>query len=191
VRNDSGERVGVVVAVDGRNIISGARSELARGEPMYILEPYDSQSYTGWRTSLASVHEFYFTDFADSYANAFGDSSARGVIAVAVYREMRRVSEVNEARAPPPAARAAAADSALAAKAAPSEPGTGYGERRAEAAVRVAFDAEAREQSRVLLKYEWRETLCRRRLLDCQTPLANRLWDEDEGGGFAPRPPQR
>src|SRR5690348_4572128 len=35
--NQSGQRVGVVVAVDGRNIISGARSELERGEPMYIL----------------------------------------------------------------------------------------------------------------------------------------------------------
>jgi hypothetical protein len=194
VHNQTGQRVGVVVAVDGRNIISGARSQLAHGEPMYVLEPYASQSYSGWRTSLASVQQFFFTDFEHSYANAFGDSSARGVIAVAAYREVARVRESRDepARLPAPAPRADAAGTAAgAAKASASQPGTGYGERRAEAAVRVAFDAEPREQSRVLIKYEWRETLCRRRLLECAQPLANRLWDEDERDGFAPAPPQR
>src|SRR3982751_906560 len=37
VRNTSGERLGLVIAVDGRNIIDGKKSELARGEPMYVL----------------------------------------------------------------------------------------------------------------------------------------------------------
>jgi hypothetical protein len=194
VRNESGQRVGVVIAVDGRNIISGARSELAHGEPMYVLEPYGSQSYSGWRTSLASVQQFYFTDFEHSYANAFGDSSARGVIAVAVYREVPHVSEASDelARAPAAAARAdAAGTTAGSAKATAPQPGTGYGEHRAEAAVRVAFDAEPREQARVLIKYEWRETLCHRRLLECAQPLANRLWDEDGRDSFAPPPPRR
>jgi len=38
VRNSSGERLGLVIAVDGRNIIDGKKSELARGEPMYVLD---------------------------------------------------------------------------------------------------------------------------------------------------------
>src|SRR5262245_9167190 len=40
VRNDSGERLGLVIAVDGRNIINGAKSGLARGEPMYVLDAH-------------------------------------------------------------------------------------------------------------------------------------------------------
>lgn len=87
VSNESGERVGLVIAVDGRNIISGAKSELRRREPMYVLGPWQSEELSGWRTSLANVHEFYFTEWEDSYAEAFGDRSAKGVIAVAVYRE--------------------------------------------------------------------------------------------------------
>ena len=37
VSNPTGSRIGVVVAVDGRNIINGAQSQLAKGEPMYVL----------------------------------------------------------------------------------------------------------------------------------------------------------
>jgi hypothetical protein len=224
--NRSGERVGVVVAVDGRNIISGARSDLERGEPMYILAPWDTQMYSGWRTSLADVHEFYFTDWQDSYAEAFGDRSARGVIAVAVYREKERALPWSggsgsredrrerdaEPRSPAPPAAAGNAQAAPSGEAAgrggdkgggvladraaksqsseakDSEAGTGYGDRRDEPAVRVAFEAESRASSRVFLKYEWRETLCRKGVIDCREP-ENRFWPDTLS--FAPPPPSR
>ena len=86
VRNTTGERLGLVIAVDGRNIINGAKSDLARSEPMYVLDAWATQDYAGWRANLDAINEFYFTDWSDSYAEAFGDRSARGVIAVAVYR---------------------------------------------------------------------------------------------------------
>src|SRR5204863_2911720 len=70
VRNTTGERLGLVIAVDGRNIINGARSELARSEPMYVLAPYGTQDYAGWRANLDAINEFYFTDWSDSYAEA-------------------------------------------------------------------------------------------------------------------------
>ena len=88
VRNRSGDRLGLVIAVDGRNIINGRKSDLARTEPMYVLDGWDTQNYAGWRANLEAINEFYFTDWTDSYAEAFGDRSARGVIAVAVYREV-------------------------------------------------------------------------------------------------------
>ena len=88
VRNNSGQRLGLVIAVDGRNIINGGKSDLQRTEPMYVLAPYETQDYAGWRANLAAINEFYFTDWSDSYAEAFGDASARGVIAVAVYGEV-------------------------------------------------------------------------------------------------------
>jgi hypothetical protein len=75
------------------------------------------------------------------------------------------------------------------AKAQRSEPGTGYGDRRTEPAVRVAFDAEARPSSKMFLKYEWRETLCRKRIVDCREP-ANRFWPDD-ALSFSPPPPRQ
>ena len=89
VRNLLNRRIGLVVAVDGRNIISGTKSWLKNNERMYILEPYGSGSFAGWRTAQDRINRFYFTDVPDSYAAAFGDESAMGVIAVAVYPEAR------------------------------------------------------------------------------------------------------
>jgi len=88
VRNTTGERLALVIAVDGRNIINGQKSELASAEPMYVLDAWQTESYAGWRASLDAINEFYFTDWKDSYAEAFGDRTARGVIAIAVYHEV-------------------------------------------------------------------------------------------------------
>jgi hypothetical protein len=187
VRNHSGERIGLVIAVDGRNIISGQRSELARREPMYILSPWETDDYSGWRTSLDEVHEFYFTQWEDSYAAAFGDRSARGVIAVAVYHEDAPRQPLAEAESKSERAQARAASPATADAAA--EPGTGYGDAREEAAVRVAFTAASRASSKLFLKYEWPKSLCRRGLMRCDDDH-NRFWNED-GLAFAPPPPRR
>ena len=87
VHNNLGCRVGVVLAVDGRNIISGAKSWLRSDERMYILGPGETQEYAGWRTAQDKVNRFYFTTMEDSYAAAFGDTSAMGVVAMAVFPE--------------------------------------------------------------------------------------------------------
>jgi hypothetical protein len=179
IRNHTGERIGVVVAVDGRNIISGKRSELERNEPMYVLSPREREEFAGWRTSLDDVHEFYFTDWKDSYAEAFRDRSAKGVIAVAVYREAYREKE--ELARPQ-------SDERRESKA--GAPGTGFGDRRYDPAVRVDFDAQRTASSQVFLKYEWRETLCRKGIARCDRGRErNRFWDDDLA--FAPHPPRR
>src|SRR5512136_2455475 len=90
VRNRLDRRVGLVIAVDGRNIISGEKSWLGNSERMYILDPYGSGEFAGWRTGEDRINRFYFTDVPDSYAAAFGDGSAMGVITVAAYPEVRR-----------------------------------------------------------------------------------------------------
>ena len=211
VRNQTAERVAVVIAVDGRNIISGGRSDLARGESKYVIEPWETQEYAGWRTSLSEIHAFYFTDWNDSYAEAFGDHSARGVISVAVYREReierarRREIEDRDRRLE----RSASADSAHASPPAPSSnaagarasekqsrdaaPGTGFGERHYDAAQYVAFQAESYPAQKIFLKYEWAETLCNRGI-SCDGRYAsrdNRFWPEHRGREFAPYPPYR
>jgi hypothetical protein len=205
VRNTTGERLGLVVAVDGRNIINGARSDLSRSEPMYVLDAWSSEDYAGWRANLEAINEFYFTDWKDSYAEAFGDRSARGVIAVAVYREVqpreprpRLYSEEREGQSTPPAATAApsvaqdradkAEAGAGARRAQEKSAGTGYGDRRVDRAVEVEFLAQSSVDSRHFLKYEWRETLCRKQVIECGE--SNRFWDE-RTLGFAPPPPRR
>lgn len=45
VSNRSNKRVGVVLAVDGRNILSGKKSYLQSHERMYILGPHQTQEY--------------------------------------------------------------------------------------------------------------------------------------------------
>ena len=194
IRNLLPRRVGVVVAVDGRNIISGKKSWLKNHERMYILGPHESCEYRGWRTESDRVNRFYFTDAGESYAAAFGDNSAMGVIAVAVYPELLRPEP------PPPAAdltRDRAGSAAQAPKAEKSAPagralesaGTGYGRGEYSPSRLVAFEPEARALETVLIKYEWRATLSRLGIIPCEKPPLppNRLWDE----GFAPPPPRR
>ena len=90
VKNRLNRRVGVVIAVDGRNIISGGTSWLKNSERMYILDPYGSGEFSGWRSSNDHINRFYFTNVPDSYAAAFGDKSAMGVISVAAFSEVQR-----------------------------------------------------------------------------------------------------
>jgi hypothetical protein len=197
VRNTTGQRLGLVIAVDGRNIINGRKSELERTEPMYVLDAWSTQDYAGWRANLEAINEFYFTDWMDSYSEAFGDRSARGVIALAVYQELppvpvyqprleeQELSRDSASGAPPPAsaAREKSANSQRRAESA----GTGYGERRVDRAVHVEFVAR-QQAARHFIKYEWRDTLCRKRVIECAGQ--NRFWDESTLG-FAPPPPRR
>jgi hypothetical protein len=194
VRNYTPYRVGLVVAVDGRNIISGKKSFLQPQERMYILDPYGWGYYDGWRSSSSQVNTFYFTDAGGSYAGAWGDSSAMGVIAVAAFLEQRPPEPpVYERREPygqqdlkempkksaPQAMRPRAE----------TQPGTGYGEERYSPVIRVDFVPEPVAAERHFLKYEWRETLCRKGIVDCRSPQPrNRFWDENRG--YAPPPPR-
>jgi hypothetical protein len=190
IRNSSPERIGVVIAVDGRNIISGKKSDLKPAEDMYIVNVNETGRYEGWRTDQDTVHRFYFTEPDDSYSvRTFNDTSAMGVIAVAVYREKDRQPLIEEMRkresAPSaPSAGAAAESKSLAAR--DEAAGTGFGEGQYSPTVRVAFEPERTPAQKMLVKYEWRETLCKKGIINCGQEGRNRLWDEGE---YAPFPP--
>lgn len=202
IRNRSDQRIGVVIAVDGRNIISGDRSNLRSNERMYVLEPGQRETYEGWRANRNRVNRFYFTDAGDSYAGAWGDYSAMGVIAVAAFREAvsypaprpqpwsdgregDRRSDKGRMQSAPPAA-------ADAPRRQQSAPGTGYGESEWSPSRRVEFAPEQRPFARFFLKYAWRDMLCRERIVDCgrdQSRRHNRLWDENDDD-YTPPPPR-
>ncbi|HOY67965.1 MAG TPA: hypothetical protein PLP29_13840 [Candidatus Ozemobacteraceae bacterium] len=181
IRNESDRRIGLVIAVDGRNIITGDRSYLRSSEGMYILNPWGAGEFSGWRTSTRSVARFYFTDEQDSYAAAWGDSSQIGYITIAVFDERRpwieeRLSMKDEAGAP----RASS-------KIAPdrmhesSEAGTGYGEHEYSPVQAVDFDAESFARDRISIRYDWPSHRHGRDI---------RPYD-DHSERFAPPPPHR
>jgi hypothetical protein len=127
--NTSGERVLVVLSVDGVNAVSGEDADPAQGG--YVLAPWESAEIAGWRKSLDDIAQFYFTDLPDSYAARTGRPDNVGVIGIAVFREARPLridapsiiggnEAESEARAPSPAADKAIAQQRI---------GTGHGAR--------------------------------------------------------------
>jgi len=89
LRNNTGRRIGVLVAVDGLNVVNGERSGLDRGEAMYVLGPWEQAEIQGWRTSLNEVRKFVFVDEERSYAQRTGQANGdMGWIRVAAFREV-------------------------------------------------------------------------------------------------------
>jgi hypothetical protein len=85
--NHTGERVMVVLSVDGVNAITG---ETASGnQDGYVLEAYETATIDGWRKNLDTTAAFYFTNLGNSYAARTGRPQNVGVIGAAVFREAR------------------------------------------------------------------------------------------------------
>jgi hypothetical protein len=212
--NRTGERIGVVLAVDGLNAVSGERDR-GRGR-MYVLDPWQRTTVQGWRTSLEEVRRFTFVDEQASYAARSGKSNEKmGWIEVAAYRERRPfVGSPKPPRVPwPPepyegegdsttkreapagdAARdsaEAASPSVLGREQARSYPGTGWGPRADDPVVLVSFDPESEPSERVALRYEYRAALVALGVLPRHHPPSrDRLRERDRSQqGFAQPPP--
>ena len=195
--NNSGRRLGLVIAVDGRNIISGQKSNLAWTERMYILGPWQSATYKGWRTSNRKINRFFFTGSENSYAGAWQDHSAMGVIAIAAFNEQRQSRSYMKKSAPyDNASRDAVAGATAEAEASSDrreksrQAGTGFGEQKYSYARVVSFKPVTVALEKYFYKYEWRETLCQQGIIDCSPHGPNRFWPEREDYyGYAPYPP--
>jgi hypothetical protein len=210
--NRSGERVGVVLTVDGLNAISGTRDR-GRGR-MYVLDPWGQATVRGWRTSLEEVRRFTFVDEEISYAARTGQSNSRmGWIEVSAYRERRRwrplpvpeappfIRNRDGARKPSPRDDASSAPSEPTAEAearsmqkgegasgARSYPGTGWGSRTHDPAVLVHFEPEPSLSQKIVLRYEYRDALVALGILP-RPHARDRLAERDRGEeGFAPPP---
>ena len=210
--NRTGERIGVVLTVDGLNAISGER-DASRGR-MYVLDPWQRTTVQGWRTSLQEVRRFTFVDEQASYAARSGKANEKmGWIEVAVYRERRAfvrsvipqatprpepygAERETEAKSEAPAQRAqrdsaeAAAPSVLGGAPARSYPGTGWGARAEDPVVLVSFDPEREPSQRVTLRYEYRPALVALGVLPRWLPPSrDRLSERDHAEpGFAQPP---
>ncbi len=211
--NRTGDRVGVVLTVDGLNAISGER-DTGRGR-MYVLDPWQATSVQGWRSSLQEVRRFTFVDERRSYATRSGKANEKmGWIEVAVYRERqafvrarphpyperRRPYPIEEqessgrtqapaAPEPPSAGDAAGATARLESDTKRSYPGTGWGQRTHDPVVLVSFDPEAEPRERITLRYEYRPALVALGVVPPRTSPRDRLWQRDLAEpGFAQAP---
>ncbi|HVI96523.1 MAG TPA: hypothetical protein VM753_21065 [Anaeromyxobacter sp.] len=168
VRNGSGERVEVVVSVDGRDVVDGRPSRLEKHG--YILQPYGSIAIDGFRLSDAAVAAFRFASVPRSYAARMGDARDVGVIGVAIFPERAPELAYDAERlrgadaAPSP--RAGAQPGAPAASAAPERRaerrglGTEFGEERTSPVERVSFErARPRPDAVLTLRYDDRPGL--------------------------------
>jgi hypothetical protein len=88
LKNNTGRRVAVLLAVDGLNVVNGEMSNLRSTEPMYVLGPWEHATIRGWRSSLDEVRRFVFVDERKSYAQRTGQANSdMGWIRVLAFRE--------------------------------------------------------------------------------------------------------
>ena len=157
---------------------------------MYILGPHQSGVYHGWRTSRNRVNRFYFTGMSDSYAAAWGDYTAMGVIAIAVYQSRHNDLSGNRGKGKrtDPMDRPRANGKR-------ENPGTGFGENKWSPSKTVHFSPQRKPIIREFIKYEWRSTLCRNGIISCRKSKVRknrkRLWNNNSREqDYAPFPPQ-
>ena len=164
--NTTGQRVLVVLSVDGVNAVTGQTASPSQAG--YVLEPWETAEIAGWRKSLDDIAQFLFTDLPDSYAARTGRPDNVGVIGIAVFRE-RQVRPVYAPLPSPPiaaqeraagnAAKSAAADSAMA-ESAPQRLGTGHGQREWAPVGQTEFvRASSRPQQVTQLRYDDADSL--------------------------------
>jgi hypothetical protein len=217
LRNRTGERIGVVLTVDGLNVIDGRRSQLTNSEPMYVLDPWESATIQGWRTSQRDIRKFVFVDEERSYAERTNQGNGDlGWIRVNAFREVRpfawwglRKDQPNggdrnlrdehsapEAAPAPPTGsmdfqgREQAAPNEMRAqrKSEDSNPGTGWGEKGYDPVRETEFRAMSQPGDRIVLRYEYANGL---RALGIE-PIRwrSRTRDRDRGSYGYAQPPR-
>jgi hypothetical protein len=191
--NTSGERVLVVLSIDGVNAVTGQTAHPSQAG--YVLEPWQSTEVDGWRKSMDDVAQFFFTDLPDSYAARTGRPDNVGVIGIAVFQEARRYyhpqpmpyprdapgapEDAAAGRAAPPAAQA---EKSIARDQANQGLGTGHGEREWSPVSHTGFERASRTPAQVTqVRYDDYRTLVARGVLPRRW---HERWGRDEPRAF-------
>jgi hypothetical protein len=206
LRNNSDQRVLVVLSVDGLNVISG--DVAAPNQTGYVLDPWQSADITGWRKSSQEVAQFVFTDPGRSYAGRTDRPDNIGVVGIAVFNEARRY--VALARPAPPVARSgsrvqpqpqasetadaamssAKATGSVAAAPAPAL-GTGHGRREQSYSGSTGFErASTAPAQRLDVRYDSERNLIARGILPARIPYRD-AGPQAFPEAFVPDPPSR
>jgi len=174
IRNHTGERIAVAVAVDGLNSID-AKSTTARQAAKWILGPYETVTLDGWQTGSSTARRFFFTTEERSYGEWLGKTANLGVISAAVFREMPQPAPMLKSEAPRRSRMPAAAgegkrmesfEEPADTDSAESElsddlAATGIGREIAHRVRRVRFEVQASPAAVLELRYEYHDALVR------------------------------
>jgi hypothetical protein len=204
--NRGGERLLVVLSVDGVNAITGDTA--AWNQSGYVLDPGDSVDITGWRKSDQHIAAFEFTSLGDSYAARTGRAANVGVVGAAVFREAVPRQVMSESPAVSPLSAQAPAPSLMnrlndasadavprarsgVERAAPAKLGTGHGASEWAPIQHTAFERRTSRPDQVLeIHYDSQANLMAagivpRPMASLPRPFPN------SGGGYVPDPPAR
>lgn len=216
LRNDSGERVAVALAVDGLNSID-AKTTSVQAARKWVLEPWQTITLDGWQTSDATARRFVFTTEERSYGSWLGKTKNLGIVSAAFFRERRPVyvpepvpwgwngcdgcrDEDDKLRSAPeangaPAGRAESADGARESRQRPKKDSglaaTGIGREVGHQVREVEFDAEGAPACVVSIRYEYHDALVKLGVLPRPEPwgdLERREHARGFDGGYAPDP---
>jgi hypothetical protein len=200
LRNNTGRRIAVALAVDGLNSID-AKTTTAQRASKWVLGPHETITIGGWQVSGSTARRFFFTTEDHSYGAWLGRTDNLGVIEAVVFRERLPLRVQNEEL--PLAGAARKRDSAGGAPRAPKQESagealsdelaaTGIGRRVDNPVRRVYLDLEPEPAARLRLRYEYREQLVRLGVLP--SPEEQRALRRREGAHgfngfqFAPDP---
>lgn len=209
--NRTGERLLVVLSVDGVNAISGDTA--AFNQSGYVLGPGESHDITGWRKSDERIAAFEFTSLGDSYAARTGRPANVGVIGAAVFREVHVPPPPVVDDAPPVSSAAptapsplaglngAAADAAAPAResagraeaqlSARGKLGTGHGASEWSPIVRTGFQRRTSQPEQLLeIHYDSQANLVAAGIMPRPMALLPRAFP-NSSGGYVPDPPPR
>lgn len=205
--NRTGERVLVVLSVDGVNAITGDTA--AFNQSGYVLSPGESYDITGWRKSDERIAAFEFTSLGDSYAARTGRPANVGVIGAAVFREVyvpppppppvvyeapSPMSRLNGAAADAAAPAAPARESAGRAEAAPqarAKLGTGHGASEWSPIAHTGFQRRTGEPEQLLeIHYDSQANLMAAGIMPRPLAQLPRSFPNSQGG-YVPDPPPR
>lgn len=201
--NTTGERVLVVLSVDGVNAVTGQTAHPSQAG--YVLEPWQSTEVAGWRKSHHDIAQFVFTSLPDSYAARTGRPDNVGTIGVAAFRERRlvrptpmpsppiaREESMAKSRTVAPAAESSVADARHGGAARQQGIGTGHGQREWSPAAQTSFARASAQPVQVTqLRYESPHALAAMGVLP-RIPAHGGYGRPPQAfpGGFVPDPPR-
>ena len=164
VHNRTGQRVEAVVAVDGRDVVTGQPIDPRRHRG-HLVTPFGSTSIAGFRSSSASVAQFRFSTIPRSYAWRTGTAWGIGTMRVWIFEESvpEPIVVIPHGHPGMPESRSRSHATGGAVDAAPSAPrdmGTEYGEQRWSPVTRTHFQRRSHSASAVLgIRYQSHEAL--------------------------------
>ena len=166
LRNHTGRRIAVALAVDGLNSID-AKTTSAKMASKWVLGPYQTVTVSGWQVSGLSARRFFFTTEDHSYGAWLGRTDNLGLIEAVVYREQpptpvpdpiaspRDQDGRKRSAAAPRSAEKESVGEALSDDLA----ATGIGRRIDNPIRRIHLALEDQPAARLRLRYEYREQL--------------------------------